>query len=100
MSDAQWVRENLPECASIAASFRAEFGDVRMTYASENGHVLGKESTEAVGVNGHDQARSKPCDGCRHLFLKLISPEGKHQQRACKLYRIAANRCADFAGRA
>jgi len=96
------LRENLPTVAAIVDQFAAAFGrsNFSVSYASEAGHVLGKESAEAVGVNGHDQARGKPCDGCRHLFMKLISPEGRHQQRACKLYRIAANRCADFAGRA
>ena len=40
----QWLRENLPEVAGVVAEFAAEFGreNVRVTYASENGHVLGK----------------------------------------------------------
>jgi hypothetical protein len=97
MSDRQWVRDNLPECASVAAAFKAEFGDVRLTYASENGHVLGKESAEPVGVKGHEQARGKTCDGCCHLFMRLVTPDGKVRQRACRIYRTAANRCADWA---
>jgi hypothetical protein len=43
-SMAEWVRENLPTCAAVAAEFKAEFGDVRLVYASEGGHVLGTAS--------------------------------------------------------
>jgi hypothetical protein len=102
MSDrSSQLRQNLPTVAAIVDQFAAAFGrsNFSVKFASEAGHVLGKEGTEAAGVNGNDQARGKPCDGCRHLFLKLISPEGRHQQRACKLYRIAANRCADWVGK-
>lgn len=45
------VREHLPTCAAVAAEFRAVFGDVRMTYASENGHVIGKPGTDGVRVS-------------------------------------------------
>lgn len=48
---AVWVREHLPTCAAVAAEFRAVFGDVRMTYASENGHVIGKPGTDGVMVS-------------------------------------------------
>lgn len=41
---AEWVRENLPTCAKVAAEFREAFGDVRLTYAAENGHVVGRKS--------------------------------------------------------
>ncbi len=48
---AEWVRESLPTVAAIAASFRAEFGDVRLAYASENGHVLGKKGPDGVKLS-------------------------------------------------
>ena len=67
-----------------------------MVFASEGGHVLGKASGFAQGVTGHDQARARPCDGCKHLTVKLLSPDGHRLQAACKLYRVAAQRCADF----
>ena len=40
----QWLRDNLPVSAGFVADVAAEFGreNVRVTYASENGHVLGK----------------------------------------------------------
>lgn len=38
---AAWVRQNLPTCAAVAAGFRAAFGEVRLIYASENGHQIG-----------------------------------------------------------
>jgi len=43
-SMAEWVRENLPTCAAVAAEFKAEFGDVRLVYAKEAGHEIGKPS--------------------------------------------------------
>jgi hypothetical protein len=43
-SMAEWVRENLPTCAAIAAEFKAEFGDVRLVYAREAGHEIGRAS--------------------------------------------------------
>ena len=96
-----WLSENLPLVASIVSGFASAFGrsNFSVSYASEAGHVLGKVSADAPGVTGNDQARAKPCDGCRHLFMKLVSPEGKHQQRACKLYKVAAIKCADWGGK-
>lgn len=41
---AEWVRENLPTCAKFATEFREAFGDVRLTYAAENGHVIGRKA--------------------------------------------------------
>lgn len=41
---AEWVRENLPTCSAVAAEYRAEFGDVRMVYAREAGHEIGRRS--------------------------------------------------------
>lgn len=40
----QWLRDNLPVSAGFVSDVAAEFGreNVRVTYASENGHVLGK----------------------------------------------------------
>lgn len=39
-----WLRENLPTVAGVVAAFGAEFGrdGIRVTFASEAGHVLGK----------------------------------------------------------
>ena len=95
------LRENLPTVAAVVDQFAAAFGrsNFSVSYASEAGHVLGKVSADAPGVTGNDQARAKPCDGCRHLFMKLVSPEGKHQQRACKLYKVADSKCADWGGK-
>ena len=39
---AEWVRQNLPECSAFAAACRKEFGEVRLLWASENGHEVGK----------------------------------------------------------
>lgn len=41
---AEWVRLNMPTVAAFATAMRDEFGDVRLVYASENGHTLGKAS--------------------------------------------------------
>lgn len=41
---AEWLATNLPTVAAFATAMRAEFGDVRLVYASENGHTLGKAS--------------------------------------------------------
>lgn len=43
------------------------------------------------------EAGRQPCDRCVHYFTRLASPDGSRQQRACRLYRYAANRCADYA---
>ncbi len=42
----QWLTENLPTVAGVVAQFAAEFGreNVRVVFASENGHVIGKRS--------------------------------------------------------
>ena len=41
-----WVKENLPACAAVANEFKAVFGDVRLVYACENGHELGKKTPQ------------------------------------------------------
>lgn len=94
----QWLRENLPTVASVVDQFAAAFGrsNLKVAYASEGGHVLGKESVFEAGVTGNDQARAKPCDGCRHVSVKLVSPDGHRLQLACRLYRTAVQKCADF----
>lgn len=40
----EWLRENLPVVAGIVADVATEFGrdGFKVTFASENGHVLGK----------------------------------------------------------
>ena len=48
---AAWVRANLPECSAVAAAFRAEFGEVRLVFASENGHVIGKLGPDGVKLS-------------------------------------------------
>lgn len=47
----QWVRDNLPISAAIASEFKAVFGDVRLVFASENGHVLGKPGPDGVKLS-------------------------------------------------
>lgn len=53
MSDrgAAWVRESLPLCAAAAAAFAAAFPACRMTYASENGHVIGKPAPRGIKLS-------------------------------------------------
>lgn len=52
MSDrAAWVRENLPTCAGVAASFKSVFGEVRMVFASEGGHVIGERGPDGVKLS-------------------------------------------------
>lgn len=48
---AEMVRDNLPTCASVADAFKAEFGSVRLVYASENGHELGKRIHDGVPLS-------------------------------------------------
>jgi hypothetical protein len=61
------VRENLPTCADFAAQCRAAFGEVRMLYASENGHTIGKPSDPpGYSVTGDDlPVLQKPKDAKR-----------------------------------
>ena len=49
MSDkSAWLRENLPVVASVVDQFAEAFGreNLRVVYASENGHVLGKPADQ------------------------------------------------------
>lgn len=48
---AEWVRENLPTVAAVAARFRAEFGDVRLVHAVENGHEIGRSGPDGVKLS-------------------------------------------------
>ena len=61
---AEWVRQNLPICSTFAAAVRDEFSQARMTYASENGHTIGKPlEAPAFCVSGDDLMpirKSKP----------------------------------------
>ena len=68
-------------------------------WAAENGVEIGSRPRAVVGAagNGHAQARAGRCDGCKHASVKLVSPDGHRLQMACKLYRVAAGRCADWA---
>lgn len=47
----KWVAENLPTVAAFAAAMRAEFGDVRLVFAAEAGHVLGKPGPDGVKLS-------------------------------------------------
>lgn len=102
MSDRQaWLRENLPTVASVVADFSAAFGreNFSVAYASENGKALGKKSSDDDGVSVAYAPQAKPCDGCRWLAMRQLSPDGSRQQQQCKRYqsaRLAAIRCADF----
>ena len=52
---AEWVRQHLPICSAFAAAVRDEFGEARLTYASEAGHTIGKPvQTCAFSVSGDD----------------------------------------------
>jgi hypothetical protein len=51
---AEWVRLNLPICSEFATALKAVFTEARMTYASENGHTIGKVQTCAFSVSGDD----------------------------------------------
>lgn len=48
---AAWVNENLPACAAVAAAFKAEFGDVRLVFASQNGHTIGQRSPDGIPLS-------------------------------------------------
>lgn len=48
---AAWVKANLPTCAAVAASFKEAFCDVRMVYASENGHSIGQRGPDGVKLS-------------------------------------------------
>ncbi len=47
----KWVQDNMPACAAIAAEFKDVFGDVRLVYASEAGHVIGKPWQDGVKLS-------------------------------------------------
>lgn len=48
---AEWVRMNMPVCAAVAAAFREVSSDVRMVFASENGHTLGQRCLGGVKLS-------------------------------------------------
>ena len=43
--------DNLPTVSAFANMLRAEFGEVRLVFASENGHVLGKPGPDGVRMS-------------------------------------------------
>jgi len=48
-TQAEWVKQNLPLCSEFAAACRDAFGvGVRMTYAEEAGHIIGKPLPDPV----------------------------------------------------
>ena len=106
------LREAMPQTAAWIDELRKTFGVEMINkaikgglagegsfYAAEAGLEVGSRPRDIAGhgVRGDELARAANCDGCRHLFLKLISPDGTHKQRACHKYRVAAQRCADLA---
>lgn len=48
---AGWLMDNLPTVSAFANMLRAEFGEVRLVFASENGHVLGKPGPDGVRMS-------------------------------------------------
>jgi len=59
-SAAGWVRQHLPICSAFAAELRDAFGPVKLTFASEDGHVIGKASEPAAfSVSGADLVPEK-----------------------------------------
>ena len=70
-------------------------------YAAEAGMEVGSRPRYIAGhgVRGDELAHAASCDGCRHLFVKLVSPDGVHTKRPCHKYRVAAQRCADWVTR-
>ena len=49
--NAEYVARNFPECTKVASLIRNQFGDgVRMIWAKENGHELGKQSSNGDRV--------------------------------------------------
>ena len=54
MSDRQaWLKENLPVVAGMVDQFAEAFGreNLRVVYASENGHVIGKPGPDGVRMS-------------------------------------------------
>lgn len=47
----KWVADNLPDVAAFASAVRAEFGDVRLVFAAEAGHVIGKPGPDGVKLS-------------------------------------------------
>lgn len=49
----QWLRENLPTVAAVVDDFAAVFGrdQVKVAYADEAGHVIGKPSPDGVKLS-------------------------------------------------
>ena len=82
----------------VNASIKAGIAGDGSFYANENGVEIGSRPREIDGkaVNGHEICRQKGCDGCCHASVKLVSPDGYRLKVACKLYRVAAGRCADW----
>ncbi|SFK74925.1 hypothetical protein SAMN05216302_101452 [Nitrosomonas aestuarii] len=49
--NAEYVAKNLPECTKFASLIRDQFGDdTKMIWAKENGHELGKQSSNGERV--------------------------------------------------
>lgn len=82
----------------VNAAIKAGISGDGSFYAKENGVEVGSRPRDIDGksVSGNDLARQGRCDGCRHASVKLVSPDGHRLQVACKLYRVAAGRCADW----
>ena len=111
MKSAGSLRTDMPETAAFVDDMRAAFGADMVDsairagmkgegtfFASENGREVGSRAREIDGksVNANEIARSSPCDGCKHLRINPASPDGQRILRACRLYGIAAQKCADW----
>ena len=83
---------------AVNGSIKAGLAGDGSFYAKENGVEVGSRPRELQdrAVNGYDQARATRCDGCRHMSVKLVSPDGHRLTTACKLYRDAVKKCADW----
>jgi hypothetical protein len=70
-------------------------------YAAEAGKEVGSRPRDIAGhgITGNEMASAGRCDGCRQLYMKLVSPDGQHQQRACRKYKVAAQKCADWSAK-
>lgn len=104
----------MPETAQFIDRMREAFGAEMINqsiregmagegsfYAKEAGVEIGSRPAELPGraVSGGDLARAKSCDGCLSMYLKPMSPDGKRVLLACRKYKHAAQRCADWAAK-
>lgn len=70
-------------------------------FAAEDGHEVGSRPRDMADrtVNGLHLARAGRCDGCRHIIVKIISPDGKRLRTGCKIYKGLTSKCADWSAK-